>query len=109
MKACILSLLYISMVAASLKSEASRELGGETELKSAGTDGVDTNSKLHYWMTPALISGYLTFFFLLFICYNAFLLLGAIQSPSYQVEGPKKDDKEAGKNQFEHIWGNLEI
>ena len=46
---------------------------GETELGS-----LKDAKKIQMWMSPALLSGYLTFLFLLVISYNAFLFLGAI-------------------------------
>ena len=92
MKTFIYTMMMVGLVLAADPKEKSDEV---------------TNTNLNKWMSPALASGYLTFFFLLFMSYNAFLLLGAIQVPTYQIEGPKKDDRET-KNQFEHIWGNIE-
>ena len=80
-------------------------------LANAGGDPADKDTdtkttQLNRWMSPALASGYLTFFFLVFVSYNAFLLLGAIQVPSYQLE-KSKDEKEAA-NPFKEIWGQIE-
>ena len=97
MKAFIYTLMLLGMVLA--------DPVGNNQAK-VGDDPVVKNTELNKWMSPALASGYLTFFFLMFISYNAFLLLGAIQVPAYQLEKPK-DEKDA-KNQFEHIWGNIE-
>ena len=64
MKVFICSMLLLGMA-----------LAGEVDpLKS----DEETNTELWKWMSPNLASGYLTFFFLVFVSYNAFLLLGSI-------------------------------
>ena len=96
MKAMMFAFMALALVSA-----------GNGEVGDTPGDDTAKPTNLNKWMSPALASGYLTFFFLLFVSYNAFLLLGAIQVPSYQLEKPK-DDKDATKNQFEAIWGNIE-
>ncbi len=39
--------------------------------------------KINYWVTPVVMSGILTFLFLLFVAYIGFGLLGDIQTPPY--------------------------
>ena len=40
-------------------------------------------AKINFWVTPLVMSGILTFLFLLFVAYIGFGLLGDIQTPSY--------------------------
>ena len=93
MKAFIYKMLFIALALAKTGENAAEE-----------GDPVTKTTQLNRWMSPALASGYLTLFFLVFVSYNAFLLLGAIQVPSYQLE-KSKDEKEAASNPFKEIWG----
>ena len=56
-----------------------RMLAESTTLGAASDPGY----LIQQWISPNIITGYLTFFFLLFVAYIGFGLLGAVQVPPY--------------------------
>eukprot|EP00355_Strombidium_rassoulzadegani_P006431 CAMPEP_0168617564 /NCGR_PEP_ID=MMETSP0449_2-20121227/5605_1 /TAXON_ID=1082188 /ORGANISM="Strombidium rassoulzadegani, Strain ras09" /LENGTH=111 /DNA_ID=CAMNT_0008658379 /DNA_START=1 /DNA_END=336 /DNA_ORIENTATION=- len=75
----------------------------------AGTVGLkdDEPVKINKWMSPSVISGLLTFLFLLIISLFSFGLLAAIQVPSYQIPANDGKNKDNYKD-WSKIWGNIE-
>ena len=63
--------------------------------------------KINYWVTPIVMSGILTFLFLLFVAYIGFGLLGDIQTPPYQLQANDEKNRENNRD-WSKIWGNIE-
>ena len=58
------------------------------------------------WATLELATGFGTMFFIIVVANFGFGLLGAIQTPVYQM--PKKDNQGEDTNPFANIWGQIE-
>ena len=87
--------------------QADAQSKGDESLEEGGSQKKDTGTlAIQKWMTPELATGFGTVLFILVIANLGFGLLGAIQTPPYQM--PKKDQQGEETNPFANIWGQIE-
>ena len=64
------------------------DVGAEPKL------AVNSQYKLNNWMSPTILSGFLTIFFLTLVSYVGFGLLASISTPTYQLQANDEKNKE---------------
>ena len=98
-----LSALALAIVQVAAKEAVVGDAETAQNLNAAWAPG----EKLNNYVSPIYLSGFILFTFLFFMTYWAVMMLGAIETPSYQLPATDEKNKENNR-EWSHMWGNIE-